>query len=618
MVVVYHFKPNWLSAGYLGVDIFLVISGYLVIPKISRITEKPKAQQELLDYFKSRTRRIIPPLSATIILFSVPMLFFADLQSLDRIIKQMLASLFGVGNLGAYLFSGNYFSSEPNPFVHTWSLAVEMQFYVLMPLVLILAKSILGEKLKIVTLLFIIGLISLTLFFWSEPLYWVQSLFGINDHSTFFYFDIVPRLWEFAIGGIVALSPNVSERLLKKTSRLSLPMSLLSLVLAVCVFSSASFSQFFVIPTVNLLTVLALIKAKYFIIDRTCGWLTLKYVGDVSYSLYLVHMPTLYLAHQIARGFDLPHTVSLTTGFIVSFILAGCIFRLVETPPINLYKNTLLSPSMKRTSTLWLTALISLSTVSYIYLSNNHIAKRLELSREYAGWADPNCQRDSFSGPPCIYGSAEDPEVLLLGDSRAGMISTSVVQISALKGYSSTIWTHSGCRFNLYFDTRKTSNCDTNSTKALDYIRENSPEYVVISQSITSTESISELINSILEIERTGSKVLVVGPIPVIADSDFNETGSLLVPGKTSRTNILIQDLDLESSLLRSKYLSKLRANSIASIDPYKALCDFEYCYVRRAGEEWYRDNNHLTPAGARQIEILLSDHISTSIKSSI
>lgn len=613
-VVIYHLQPNWLSAGYLGVDVFLVISGYLVIPKISRITEGKEVFQEFLAYFKSRINRIIPPLSATLILFSLPVLFLENLQSLERSLKQMWASLFSIGNLGAYLFSGNYFSTRPNPFVHTWSLAVEMQFYVIMPLIFILTKRALNGRLNAVKLIITAGLFSVTLFFWPQPLYSVQEVFGIKDHFTFMYFDLVPRIWEFALGGLVALSPFTAEKLLKLISKLTLNYLLFFLILSITFFSAANLPQVLSIPTVNLFTVMAILKAKSNKSDNARAWLPLKYLGDISYSLYLVHMPTLYLVHETADALNLPSIVSLTTGLLTSFIVALFIYWLVEASPKRLFEYKFFSPSTSRSFALWFTSLISLCAITFIYSSNESIANRLVLSKEYAGWADPNCERDSFSGPPCKYGNEHNSEILLLGDSRAGMISTSVARVSAINGYSSTIWAHSGCRFNTYFDNEKNGNCQLNSLKAIEYIKKKPPAIVIISQSITSEESIPRLVNSILEIERTGAKVLAIGPIPVIANVEFNETGSLLIPGKMLTSKIHISNLDQKSSLLRLKYLRSLKSRSIATIDPYQIFCDSEFCQVRGAGEEWYRDNNHLTPAGAKLLEALLSEYISASL----
>ena len=136
-VVLFHINKNFFSLGYLGVDVFFVISGFVVTPLILRIfNEQPNQKQKiytLKDFYVGRFYRLAPALASTIIISGFMIILLNPFNNQQSFARQAISALVLIGNFAAYKYAGDYFSSDPNPLVHTWSLSVEEQIYLILP-----------------------------------------------------------------------------------------------------------------------------------------------------------------------------------------------------------------------------------------------------------------------------------------------------------------------------------------------------------------------------------------------------------------------------------------------------------------------------------------------------
>ena len=142
-VLLFHTHAKYFPLGYLGVDVFFVISGFVVTPLILRIfTDKSDRRgarlANLLEFYKRRFYRLAPAMAFILVISALAILLLGSPSDHERFARQGIATLLLIGNLGAYRYSGDYFSSNPNPLVHTWSLSVEEQIYIFLPILLIL------------------------------------------------------------------------------------------------------------------------------------------------------------------------------------------------------------------------------------------------------------------------------------------------------------------------------------------------------------------------------------------------------------------------------------------------------------------------------------------------
>ena len=167
-VVLFHAKENYFPLGYLGVDVFFVISGFVVTPLIFRIFTEEASKSEVLSnlkyFYKRRYYRLAPALAAMLVFSGLAIFWLGPISIHNRFSSLGISSILLLGNLGAYRYVGDYFSPNPNPLVHTWSLSVEEQIYIFLPLIFILIHLYCRISKKIFKIVFIfITVISFTI-----------------------------------------------------------------------------------------------------------------------------------------------------------------------------------------------------------------------------------------------------------------------------------------------------------------------------------------------------------------------------------------------------------------------------------------------------------------------
>ncbi len=318
-VIFFHAGFQLFSGGFVGVDVFFVISGYLITTII--LAELEARQFSLLTFYERRARRILPALYVVM----ASCLPFAWLWLMPSDAKEFSSSALAVLGFASNIFfwrQGDYFdaSTELKPLLHTWSLGVEEQFYVLFPIFLMLAWK-LGRK-RIVVLLAIVALLSLVL-----------AEFAISRKPDATFFLLPTRGWELAIGSLIAFYLEGKERV-------QFPPALhqiLSLVgLGLIAFGVLAFSEETVfpgfsalIPTVGAGLIIVFGSPETFV-GRLLASRVFVGVGLVSYSAYLWHQPLLSFARH--RAFTEPHDVVIVLIVVLTFGLAYVTWRYVERP----------------------------------------------------------------------------------------------------------------------------------------------------------------------------------------------------------------------------------------------------------------------------------------------
>ena len=246
-VVLFHLSPNIFPNGYLGVDIFFIVSGYVLSPRIEAIFKHSSIRlivSSAKNFFIQRLQRLLPALSLAIVLVSLITIFLIPIgEQQARVFEMGISSLLFFSNLTAYINHGNYFSPAQAPLLHTWSLSVEQQIYFVWPL-LLLILSLVYRKLTVqrffrvyitFLVLFASGFILLTLNIKSE------EVFGIFNLGDFLYYSPTTRIIEFLYGAVI--SKVESRQLVQGAKAFSyvpivlipaLPFQLLGESLAIC------------------------------------------------------------------------------------------------------------------------------------------------------------------------------------------------------------------------------------------------------------------------------------------------------------------------------------------------------------------------------------------------
>jgi peptidoglycan/LPS O-acetylase OafA/YrhL len=280
-VVLFHMGYGWLTGGYLGVDVFFVISGFLITSIV--IADLRRGTFRFRDFWARRIRRIVPALlvvTASTLAFTVAMVFKPDRSEIGA---QAVAALLSIANVYFWRVSGDYWgqAAERSPFLHTWSLSVEEQFYLLLPLSLWLVFRYRPHRLAAPIVALVVA--SLAVF-----------VYGSSDHPTFTFYMLPTRAWELATGCLVALAAPPTSLSRNTDDALSaLATGGLCLILLSYVFLP-NLGPGLAITVVGAALVLAFCRSglSYAILSFS----PVVHVGRVSYSLYLWHWPVLVFA----------------------------------------------------------------------------------------------------------------------------------------------------------------------------------------------------------------------------------------------------------------------------------------------------------------------------------
>lgn len=421
-VIAFHFNPTWLPGGFVGVDVFLVISGFL----ITSILLEKKAQADyrlgstLKYFYTSRLKRIAP---AYFVMLMVVALLSAILflpQDFN-VFKQGLEKAVWFISNNYFAGFGDYFApaNHEQPLLHTWSLAVEVQFYLLAPfLILLLPPRLLAP----VLVLLLVGL-TLT----AE---YRLRLLGI-EQST--YYSLYARLPEFFAGALVALYLHTGLRLVGGGWNGSLGLLLVLF---------ATLAQPTLGPFPGLGALLPVLGAALIVLQTTqcraskvLSHPILVWIGALSYSLYLWHWPVLaYLRYYTgAEVLDWQHSLIFVT---LTLLLSMASYYLVEKPLRHSRGQQL------RYAVLALTVVgVALSMKNI----NGHFTPE-PLPVEYTRYADPATICHGKIVGDCLRGNLNsEREVLVLGDSHAAMLNHFFDYLGKELDFKARIITASGC-----------------------------------------------------------------------------------------------------------------------------------------------------------------------------
>src|SRR5215469_2313630 len=292
LVVLRHTGLSFLQGGFIGVDVFFVLSGYLVTSLLTKELNS-SGTIDLSRFYARRVRRLLPASTLVVVLVCLIQSVINSPLAQFGVLKAALATILYSSNIyfahiQLYYFAQSYAMS---PLLHTWSLAVEEQFYFVWPLfLLLLTKLVENFKIRIHTLT-VITVVSFTACVW---------LTAWNPVTAFF--QSPPRAWEFSIGGLASF---VSVRWLTEHQALSQWLGIAGLL--ILILSGALITDFASFPgyvaaipvLATVATLLAGAGAPGSLVARLLNLRVLQYFGGISYSLYLWHWPVLVTGREI-------------------------------------------------------------------------------------------------------------------------------------------------------------------------------------------------------------------------------------------------------------------------------------------------------------------------------
>ncbi|MBP2320327.1 peptidoglycan/LPS O-acetylase OafA/YrhL [Kibdelosporangium banguiense] len=316
LVVVYHLRPEWLPGGFVGVDVFFVISGFLIIGTLTGELGRT-GRIGLKDFYARRIRRLLPAATVVLLATVAATVLLMPFSRWPDVMREILSSAFNVQNWALAVLSGDYGHATANvsPVQHFWSLSVEEQFYLIIPLVLLAGRKIRYAFVTVVLASFAFSVV-----------------YSYMQHGEA-YFITPTRMWELGLGGLAAI-----HRIdFGKATRLILGWAGFAAVIvsAFVLTTSMAFPGYIALlptlGTVTLLTAGATTEPARYETAFLLGRQPLRYIGDISYSLYLWHWPVIVVILDVTGDDKLTNdNVFLAIG--LSLLLAALSKHLIEDP----------------------------------------------------------------------------------------------------------------------------------------------------------------------------------------------------------------------------------------------------------------------------------------------
>lgn len=527
-----HFYPSLLIGGFLGVDIFFVISGFLITGHINK--ELTENTFSFTNFYKKRIKRILPALFFMLFIVSLVAIYLLLPEDLNRYSKSLSATLLYISNF-YFAFNFDYFAQNTQefPLLHTWSLSVEEQFYFILPALFYLiykATQKMSSQLFILTAL---TLASLAL---------AQYMSASKIYKVFSYYSLPTRFAEMSIGSIFALiyaSPSFES---KKMFLQKVPLS------AYIIFFLAyflSFSEKTTHPGLATLPILV-IAGLYLITDYSRKFeskhliiISLVWIGTISYSLYLWHWPVLVFYKY--AFLHTQHQYLLKVVLILfSILLASLSYYLIENP--LRYNNF----NFKKSFLLYL-ILPTILMLAISYYSPNikryfSSTSQFQLEEENVFLADTFCYNKKHES--CQIGDMKKtPKALLFGDSHAGHYIGIFDQIGKINNFSLTGVSISNCYPLFNLGTNQPSQFKENDIPPFNYVPKCSDiinkltasltdyDYILLAgrwSSLLDSEFIKIfpfedlLVTNLREFEKSGKTVIFLEQVPEFKESSFN------------------------------------------------------------------------------------------------
>ncbi|MBO8242550.1 acyltransferase [Prochlorococcus marinus XMU1410] len=315
-VIINHFNKVILPGGYLGVDIFFVISGFVITSSLYQRPSK-NFKDFISGFYERRIKRLVPALSVFVLIMSIAICLFNPNPSL--FLRTGITSLFGLSNIYLFKKSTDYFaqSTELNVFTHTWSLGVEEQFYILFPFLIWFSGFGRQTKNGVRNLFLIIGTLAIT------SLIGFIYLYPINQPAA--YFLMPTRFWEMASGCLLFIGLQKWKSIKQFLEKFP-PLFVMILIIGIMYLPTALATTSTVLVVVLSLVLIACLKkgtASYAFFTNS----KVVYIGLISYSLYLWHWGVLAISRWTigVHWWSVPFQVALMLG------LAICSYRYIET-----------------------------------------------------------------------------------------------------------------------------------------------------------------------------------------------------------------------------------------------------------------------------------------------
>jgi peptidoglycan/LPS O-acetylase OafA/YrhL len=632
LVVAFHCHIAGVPGGFIGVDVFYVLSGYLITGMLVTETEKTSSLS-LLRFYAKRVRRLLPAAALVLITTLILASLLFSPRELMLTAHAARANALYVSNLYFSRSASDYFSARVtfNPLLHTWSLSVEEQFYLLWPLLVGSGLLMWRSRYALLASIAVLTILSFGFNLWLTA----------HDRVVAFY-ALPARGWEFGLGGLAALLPRGTLQL-NRATWIALGWLGLALILGsgLLINSSMGFPGWLALCPVlgTALTLLACAEQPLLGVGAVFNTEPLQTLGGLSYSWYLWHWPFLvFMAVIIPDG----SWAARLTAAALSLGLAYVTHRYFENP---IRHNPVLVKSPKLTLAIGSAlAAMSLVTATLALHFANHLAyspamQALDLARlDFADMPRRDCVSSDGSSTlkVCTFGSPESPtHIVLFGDSHAAQWFDALNQLAEREHWILTTVLKLGCAavdVNPGMGIDADVECIEWRDKAIHDIVALKPSLVVLGSATNKLDrpenpdvhAGSRLVADVREgvlrtlrpLRASGARLALLRDTP---EFPFDVTSCL---GRAERHSWYPDGVcDMPSARVLDPQILVAETSAVASlpnvklIDLTNGLCPHDVCKAVVNGMVMYRDTHHLAGRSAQILEPMLDRQIAAALR---
>ncbi len=608
-VLVYHFDKKLLSGGWLGVDLFFFISGYLISNKL--ILGLRSQDNYFRIFFKKRFLRLTPALISTSIFSSIFAYNFLSPAELKLHFDSAFYSLIYVSN---FFYTNLDFYNSPNnkylTMLHTWSLGIEEQFYILLPVILVFVYKKNKQIVSTFTLLIVFSL--------------VFSFFNMSENL---FYNPLGRFWEFLAGSIFMFFENFLRNNIKaKTSLFGMSLMLFSFFVFEDTAINNTFPKF-----------IALLGCGLFLLEKLDNYFInfklIQTIGNISYSLYLFHQPIIaFMFIQNDKINELNFYSKLLIIFIL-FVLAYFNWKYIE----NSFKDFKFLKIMIAAYfvTVIFSGLIIFDIPDNYKILNipNKIFLLKVKDSDILSLDGKSCNNRSVEESCTIVSKPENEYIYILGDSSLRTLSSSLLENPMISNYNLTHFTGNDCIF--IFDKNPTEeSCPNKSIEKKNELGKNIKDSIIIYGArfpvyfsgtgfdngtvkedieMTVIDSLKEeIVKTLKTFEENNNLIILIYPIPTqgwnVPELFFYKD---LPPNATvSYPN----EVWLERQKEAVDFLDALDLQNVKRIYPSDIFCKNIVegaCVGAINGDVYYSDDDHLSLKGSRFISDEIMNYLS-------
>jgi peptidoglycan/LPS O-acetylase OafA/YrhL len=631
-VILCHAGFYGFSGGYIGVDIFFVISGYLITTII--LGELAQDKFSLKSFYERRAKRILPALSTVLVVTTVLAYILMPANLLKSYANSLMSVVTFTSNFHFFTTSG-YFSTaaDQKPLLHTWSLAVEEQFYLFFP-ILLGYLWVKGKKYTTQVIL-TLSIISLLL----------ADFLATNSFTNANFYLIFSRAWELFAGALIALT-SIQSTKMKFWQRDVLGITGLLLIAYAIVFfdKNTLFPSFYtLVPIVGTVLIISFVNMQTYTGKFLANRLFVG-VGLISYSLYLWHQP--FFAFLRLKSVGQPETILFVAAIALTFVCAGLSYKFVEQP-------FRIKPKDETKAKFSILQYAGLSIIFFIIIGLIGVSKRGFQARfadngyvdsiQYSPKRKECHHNDRHSELPensCRY-FGENVTWATFGDSHTVEPAYALAKLLEPKGIGLLHLSFTGCLPSMLFDV-KGSDCSEWVRTGLDYLEKNNsienvyigfnyngflfgthrnvyPEIPNNDPSLSLTAEYSHLnadetrelywqgLKQMIErLNTSGKTVYLQYPIPELPAHISNILTPFSIFGGGLRFD-LQNTTTAEYYFTRNKFiLDKLNSleygEKLKAVKPFQLMCHTSHCPAVIDGKSLYFDDGHLSVAGATNL----------------